>query len=282
MNNLTKLQGMLGLGVLLSGSPMAQEYATAMDRAAWRASGDASRCVMEHQIDRVASARFLTLADGGVRFELEWQQAGIQGGGAELALIPAPWQQGDVEPVATGRWQRQQLHYHQGIPGVLAAMANGRWLEIREPGSRRRFVIPSIHFQQAYSQFRLCRGEAAAEPGRDGNSLTLHFQAGVRNLSPGQQQRLSALAGRLAAAPGARGILVESFTDSSGNPELNLRLSRERGEQVAELLRRQLPALAVEVRAYGQASPLAANDTPAGRYQNRRVVIRIIKEEQAS
>ncbi|OXS13748.1 hypothetical protein CGX12_18065 [Zobellella denitrificans] len=86
----------------------------------------------------------------------------------------------------------------------------------------------------------------------------------------------------MAAEPGVRGILVESFTDSSGHPELNLRLSRERGEQVAELLRRQLPALAVEVRAYGAASPLATNDTPAGRYQNRRVVIRIIKEEEAS
>ncbi|MHA6965211.1 MotY family protein [Zobellella denitrificans] len=282
MNKLTKLQGMFGLGVLLSGSLMAQEYATAMDRAAWRASGNASRCVMEHQIDRVALARFVAEPGRGVRFELEWQQAGIQGGGAELALIPAPWQQGDAEPIASGQWQRQQLHYHQGIPGVLGAMANGRWLEIREPGSRRRFVMPSVHFQQAYSQFRLCRGEAAAEPGRDGNGLTLHFHAGVRGLSAGQRQGLSALAGRLAAEPGVRGILVESFTDSSGHPELNLRLSRERGEQVAELLRRQLPALAVEVRAYGAASPLATNDTPAGRYQNRRVVIRIIKEEQAS
>ncbi|WP_237332907.1 OmpA family protein [Zobellella iuensis] len=253
-----------------------------MDRAAWHAVGDASRCVMEHQVGRVASARFVADSGGGVRFELEWQQQGIQGGGAELALSPAPWQQGEAEPIGNSHWQRQRLQYHHDIPSVLSAMANGRWLSIREQGSPRRFIIPSVHFQQAYGQFRLCRGEAAVEPGSDGHSLVLHFHAGVRDLSAAQQQRLSALAGRLASDRQVTGLVIESFTDSSGHPELNQRLSRERGERVAALLRRQLPALRLDIKAYGEASPLAANDTPAGRYQNRRVVIRIIKQEQAS
>jgi chemotaxis protein MotB len=75
-------------------------------------------------------------------------------------------------------------------------------------------------------------------------------------------------------------ILVNGYTDNVPiGPELiargvtsNQQLSQMRAQNVADFLMAQgvRPNL-VAVRGYGDADPVASNDTPAGRAQNRRV-----------
>ena len=72
-------------------------------------------------------------------------------------------------------------------------------------------------------------------------------------------------------------IEIAGHTDNVGSPETNIKLSKERAESVRQYLLQTygLPQNMVSAQGYGDAQPIAANDTPDGREKNRRVVFRI-------
>lgn len=72
-------------------------------------------------------------------------------------------------------------------------------------------------------------------------------------------------------------ILVSGHTDSTGNAEYNLNLSRERAQSVASYLQGQgIKSTRFEVLGMGSSNPIASNSTADGRAQNRRVELKII------
>jgi outer membrane protein OmpA-like peptidoglycan-associated protein len=79
-------------------------------------------------------------------------------------------------------------------------------------------------------------------------------------------------------------ILIEGHTCSLGAAQYNLELSRKRAHSVADYLINSLniPASRILTRYYGEGSPIASNETKAGRIQNRRVVIRFLPRQAAS
>jgi phosphate transport system substrate-binding protein len=67
-------------------------------------------------------------------------------------------------------------------------------------------------------------------------------------------------------------LLLLGFSDNIGGPNSNIRLSRERAEVIAAQLRMRGLHPAV-VTGFGDAMPLASNDTEQGRMRNRRVEV---------
>jgi outer membrane protein OmpA-like peptidoglycan-associated protein len=71
-------------------------------------------------------------------------------------------------------------------------------------------------------------------------------------------------------------VEVQGFTDSTGSWEHNMKLSEDRARQVSSYLSR---SGVIEQRLIttgkGPSDPIASNDNPEGRAQNRRVEIRI-------
>jgi len=72
-------------------------------------------------------------------------------------------------------------------------------------------------------------------------------------------------------------IEVAGHTDSTGSDEYNQRLSERRAASVAAYLRTRgvLADRIIEV-GMGEARPIASNDTPEGRQQNRRVELTLV------
>ena len=67
-------------------------------------------------------------------------------------------------------------------------------------------------------------------------------------------------------------IEITAHTDSVGDKNYNLKLSKRRAEAVkAELITLGLPVTMLHTSWNGEASPVATNSTPQGRAQNRRV-----------
>ncbi|NOQ16491.1 MAG: OmpA family protein [Methyloprofundus sp.] len=67
-------------------------------------------------------------------------------------------------------------------------------------------------------------------------------------------------------------IQVEGHTDSQGPAEYNLALSAKRAQAVKDLLvENGISADRLSVKGFGESLPLATNDTPEGRAENRRV-----------
>jgi OOP family OmpA-OmpF porin len=77
----------------------------------------------------------------------------------------------------------------------------------------------------------------------------------------------------LNAHPGSTAV-VEGHTDSRGNDAYNQKLSERRAEAVRDTLTTKFGVAAGKVSAvgYGEARPIATNDTAEGRAENRRVV----------
>ena len=99
------------------------------------------------------------------------------------------------------------------------------------------------------------------------------FDTGRATLKPGADRALDRLAQFLKGNPGTR-VIVEGHTDSVGSEAYNEELSHRRAQAVTEALSaRGVPADQYQAKGLGKAYPVASNETPAGRQQNRRVEI---------
>ena len=99
------------------------------------------------------------------------------------------------------------------------------------------------------------------------------FDTGQATLKPGATLALNRLATFLSSNPQTR-IIIEGHTDSRGSEEYNEVLSERRAKAVAtELMSRGISADQLQSIGRGKGYPVANNDTPEGRQQNRRVEI---------
>lgn len=78
--------------------------------------------------------------------------------------------------------------------------------------------------------------------------------------------------------PQIRNMIVEGHTDSRGDEDKNQALSERRAAAVLKyLVNKGVESSRLESRGYGPDQPIADNDTPNGREQNRRVEFIIAK-----
>jgi outer membrane protein OmpA-like peptidoglycan-associated protein len=97
------------------------------------------------------------------------------------------------------------------------------------------------------------------------------FDFNKYTLKPGAREKLAKVSGILLAYPGLK-IQLEGHTDSIGSEEYNQKLSEERANAVREyLVAQSVPGNTMTAAGFGKGSPIASNDTAAGRQRNRRV-----------
>lgn len=76
----------------------------------------------------------------------------------------------------------------------------------------------------------------------------------------------------------ANKVLIEGYTDSTGDKKKNLKLSYDRAKAVySYLVKKGIKADRLTAVGYGSKNPVASNKTTVGRAQNRRVNIIILK-----
>jgi outer membrane protein OmpA-like peptidoglycan-associated protein len=99
------------------------------------------------------------------------------------------------------------------------------------------------------------------------------FDTGEATLKAGAATTIDRLAQFMRDYP-EHAVRIEGHTDSTGSDETNRSLSERRAQSVRDaLLARGLAAERIATLGYGEAQPIAGNDTAAGRQQNRRVEI---------
>lgn len=77
-------------------------------------------------------------------------------------------------------------------------------------------------------------------------------------------------------------IRIAGYTDSQGREETNLALSQARAEAVLDALRsRRVPVASFEAVGFGEADPIADNQTNAGREANRRIAFSLMVDPNA-
>jgi OOP family OmpA-OmpF porin len=101
------------------------------------------------------------------------------------------------------------------------------------------------------------------------------FNPGSNDLTDGSFAALDELTPLLQAHPNWH-LTIEGYTDNSGRPEKNLQLSSKRAGAVkAYLMGKGVDESQLTSIGYGQAHPIADNQTAAGKTANRRVELRL-------
>ena len=107
------------------------------------------------------------------------------------------------------------------------------------------------------------------------------FDTGAATLKPGAMTTVDRLAQFMRDYP-ERSVRIEGHTDAVGSDQLNQRLSEERASAVqGALLARNIEPNRISTVGYGEARPIASNETPAGRQQNRRIEV-VVSDEQGA
>jgi peptidoglycan-associated lipoprotein len=104
------------------------------------------------------------------------------------------------------------------------------------------------------------------------------FKFGKKDLPDEAKAKIDQMIQQIKADPKGAYFEIAGYTDSIGTKEYNEKLGLERAESVMRYLyeQHQIPLFKMNVISYGEANPVAENNTKAGREQNRRVVIRVL------
>ncbi|MEM8793009.1 MAG: OmpA family protein [Pseudomonadota bacterium] len=116
---------------------------------------------------------------------------------------------------------------------------------------------------------------------RQGDSLLVNFPGGVTfatdsaSIEPQFYSALDDVSNTLNQFPESY-LDVVGHTDSTGSEAYNLNLSEQRANSVANYLRsRGVAPARIVAFGQGETAPIATNETPTGRQQNRRVELKI-------
>ncbi len=101
------------------------------------------------------------------------------------------------------------------------------------------------------------------------------FLSGTAIVNDASQPSVLRAAALLKSCETAR-VEIAGYTDNLGSTASSLPLSQQRADAVkAALVKLGVPSDRMTSRGYGEADPIASNDTGAGRVANRRVEIRV-------
>jgi outer membrane protein OmpA-like peptidoglycan-associated protein len=168
-----------------------------------------------------------------------------------------------------GKHDRTEKIVGAGI-GAIAGGAAGAYMDKQEQELRRKTAGTGVDVE------------------RNGNELVLNMPSGVTfatnsyAIQPQFQTTLNEVAQTLAAYPSTY-IDIYGHTDSTGGDAINIPLSRNRAQSVANYLsQRGVNPARMATQGFGSSQPVAENTTEAGKQANRRVEIRIVPVENTN
>jgi len=122
----------------------------------------------------------------------------------------------------------------------------------------------------------------AASVRREGDMLAVMFKSDMTfdfnsaTVRPGLYTEIDRVSSVMQRYPQTL-IRVEGHTDNIGTESYNMDLSRRRAQAVSSLLvQRNISSHRIENIGFGEANPIASNNTESGRQMNRRVEIKIV------
>jgi outer membrane protein OmpA-like peptidoglycan-associated protein len=146
-----------------------------------------------------------------------------------------------------------------------AQMAQAQSAMLAERAARLEAILVELHAVKTERGYVVTLGDVLFD--LDKASLKPEGISTLRKLADVMQQNPD------------RTVLVEGFADSTGSASHNQELSERRANTVAMALASMgVPRDRVTMRAYGEAFPVASNDTAANRQRNRRVEIVLSNE----
>jgi OOP family OmpA-OmpF porin len=132
-----------------------------------------------------------------------------------------------------------------------------------------------VRFQQAMDEARKVVSQEEALVYQQGNKLVfrlkrVNFRSGTSVIPQASKQLISTVDSIIKKLD-AEKVIVQGHTDSVGSASVNKKLSKKRAAAVAKYLHALKGGYKITYSGFGEAYPIASNETPTGRATNRRV-----------
>jgi outer membrane protein OmpA-like peptidoglycan-associated protein len=156
------------------------------------------------------------------------------------------------------------------LGGVIGGVAGGVIGNKMDKQAREiQTAVPGAQVERVGEGIRLVLGENSVRFDTNKSTLTAAAKANLDKLVPVFQSYADT------------DIVIYGYTDITGKPEYNLTLSEQRAISVEKYLESKgLNMSRFKMVGMGIADPIATNDTPEGRSQNRRVEFAITANEK--
>jgi outer membrane protein OmpA-like peptidoglycan-associated protein len=216
--------------------------------------------------ERAAKARTDAEAQSRARAEAEAARAQAEAAKAEAlqAAQEAARQKQEAEQAKAEALAQQQALAAEADKARQAAAQSE---QMRQQAEKEKQELRARLLQQLNTV--LATRDSAR--GLIANMSDVLFKSGSFELLAGARERLAKVSGIVLAYPSLR-LSVEGHTDSVGSDDYNQQLSERRAEAVRDYMVQQgIASDAVSASGFGKTAPVATNDTPEGRQQNRRV-----------
>ena len=156
------------------------------------------------------------------------------------------------------------------LGGVIGGVAGGVIGNKMDKQAREiETALPGAQVERVGEGIKLVLGENSVRFDTNKSTLTATAKANLDKLVP------------VFKSYADTDIVIYGYTDSTGSAEYNLNLSQQRANSVEKYLESKgLNMSRFKMVGMGIADPIATNDTPEGRSQNRRVEFAITANEK--
>lgn len=108
------------------------------------------------------------------------------------------------------------------------------------------------------------------------NLSVVNFAKGSADVPADNKPLLKQAAEMLKKSPADTRVEIDGYTDNDGDDASNQKLSERRAASVRnELANYGVPAAMLSMKGYGETNPKSTNDTPEGRFENRRIEYKV-------
>jgi len=271
-----------------SASPLT--FQASVEDTEWRLSPSIFECEFVQPIPNYGEAVFYHEAGEDLLFHLKTKKNLMGKGDAALHLEPPVWGPSrfaqDLGLVAVKPTNKPVMVDAARANHMMQALMQG----MQPTFTRRarydanesiRVSVSAANFNSFYKDYLGCVAGLLPVNFRQVAKSKVLFKGGGDYLDAKAKKKLDLVILYVKADPSVKALFIDGHSDASGRRYNNRRLSEQRALKVNEyMVKKGLDPEMFTVRYHGERYPVASNNTAAGRQLNRRVTIRLEKEDE--
>jgi outer membrane protein OmpA-like peptidoglycan-associated protein len=268
---------------------MSLTFQAEVEETEWRLTPSIFECVFAQPIPNYGEAVFYHEAGEDLLFHLKVKKNLMNPGQAGLHLEPPIWAPSrfseDLGSVEVKHTRKPLSVEPERANQMMMALINGLQPTFTRkarfsPEQPVRIALSAANFNSFYKDYLGCVTGLLPVNFRQVEKSRVLFKKG-NGLDVMSKKKLDLIILYVKADPAIVAIYVDGHSDGSGRRYHNRRLSEERAINVNEyMVKNGIDPEMFTTRYHGERYPVASNKTFSGRYQNRRVTIRLEKEEE--
>lgn len=276
----------------ISHSPAGVElrYAARLDEVSWHVEQSVFGCRLWHPVPDFGRAVFESEAGHAQRFHLEASQDRFVAGRVSLQAEAPHWAPrrvavtlGGIPTQETARLIRLDAARSQrlldGLYSGLAPTLRQTAGDSSDP-SAMDVVLSPAGFRAAYREYRQCLAHLLPVSFEQIARSHVQFKTSHWELDAAARRQLDLIILYTRADQAVTELLVDGHSDDVGRRLYNVELSRKRAEAVVRyLVRHGIDEERIVTRYHGHRLPAVAGSSEAARSQNRRVTIRLERDD---